>query len=130
MGCIYWAERTKIIYASENKNDGITCIFRIIRIFNTPKCRKCRKCSGVSYISVITPMHTLHSCTLSKCQSVNNAKGNLSEQHQKKKSDRARMQGMHRINNGENDMVAKRKKHRILYQARYETSVVNSGKAK
>lgn len=54
-------------------------------------------------------MHILHSCTLSKCQSVNNAKGNLSVQHQKKKSDRARMQGMHGINNGKNDMVAKRK---------------------
>lgn len=40
-------------------------------------------------------MHTLHSCTLSKCQSVNNARGNISEQQQKEKSNRARVQGMH-----------------------------------
>lgn len=40
-------------------------------------------------------MHSLHSCTLSKCQSVNNARGNISEQQQKKKSNRARVQGMY-----------------------------------
>lgn len=68
-------------------------------------------------------MHILHSCTLSKCQSVNNAKGNLSEQHQKKKSDRARMQGMHGINNGKNDMVAKRKN--IVFYIRQDTFSVS-----